>query len=231
MSSTPDESANTPAKPTKAVNRASQLPTSAIALAAVATNAAAAWQSSELPALLWLSKTDFLALAADFAQHRDQADAAGDARTPQSKRLKALDRLFNKSLGFVKGYLAEANDDKTAYYGEFGIEKLNKVYQLPRHRTERVKALGKLLAALKTHKFDKNRYGTAYWQPLVAEYKELVEQSTKASGERSGKVSTKDQGEEQIRKALRALIHHLKANFPDTFEARLREFGFQKESY
>ncbi|UOQ73194.1 hypothetical protein [Hymenobacter cellulosilyticus] len=44
-------------------------------------------------------------------------------------------------------------------------------------------------------------------------------------------VSRKDQGEEQVRKALRALIHHIKAQFPDTFEAKLREFGFQKESY
>jgi len=36
---------------------------------------------------------------------------------------------------------------------------------------------------------------------------------------------------QQIRKVLAALIHHIKANFPDTFAAKLREFGFQKESY
>ncbi|MCB2378549.1 hypothetical protein LGH70_13195 [Hymenobacter sp. BT635] len=231
MSSNPIEPAATPAKTAKSVRRASQLPTNAIALAEVATNAAKAWQGSELPALLWLTKTDFAAQAASFAESRDEADAAGDARTPQAKRLKALDALLDKSLTYVKGYLAEAKDDKTAYYGEFGIEKLGKAYRLPRTRNERVKALDKLLLALKAHKFDKNKYGTAHWEPLVAEYKQLVAQSTEASGQRSGKVSSKDQGEEQLRKALRALIHHIKAQFPDTFEAKLREFGFQKESY
>ncbi|MCB2406476.1 hypothetical protein [Hymenobacter lucidus] len=231
MSSNPAESAATPAKTAKSVKRAGQLPTNAIALAEVATNAAKAWQDSELPALLWLTKADFAAQTAAFAASRDEADAAGDARTPQSKRLKALDKVFNKSLAYVKAYLTEAQDDKTAYYGEFGIEKANKTYQLPRNRAERVKALDKLLAALKTHKFDKNKYGTAHWEPLAAEYRELVAQTTETSGQRSGKVSTKDQDEEQVRKTLRALIHHIKAQFPDTFEARLREFGFQKESY
>ncbi|TGE27702.1 hypothetical protein [Hymenobacter metallicola] len=231
MSTNPIESAATPAKPAKPANRASQLPTSAIALAEVATNAAKAWQASELPALLWLTKADFAAQAAAFADSRDKADAAGDARTPQAKRLKALDKMLDKSLTYVKGYLAEANDDKTAYYGEFGIDKMGKNYRLPMARTERVKALDKLLLALKAHKFDKNKYGTAHWEPLVEEYKELVKDSTAATGQRSGKVSAKDQGEEQVRKALRALIHHIKAQFPDTFEAKLREFGFQKESY
>ncbi|PJJ52906.1 hypothetical protein [Hymenobacter chitinivorans] len=231
MSSKATESAAAPTEPTKSVNRASQLPTSAIALAEVATNAAKAWQASELPVLLWLSKTDFAAQAAAFAESRDEADAAGDARTPQSRRLQTLDTLLNQSLRYVKGYLAEANDDKKAYYGEFGIEKVNKSYQLPRHRTERVKSLDKLLKALKAHKFDKNKYGTAHWEPLITEYKALVKDSSDTSGERSGKVSSKDQGEEQVRKALRALIHHIKAQFPDTFEAKLREFGFQKESY
>jgi hypothetical protein len=42
MSSNPTESAATPAKTAKSVNRASQLPTTAIALAEVATNAAKA---------------------------------------------------------------------------------------------------------------------------------------------------------------------------------------------
>ncbi|TGE21284.1 hypothetical protein E5K00_13400 [Hymenobacter aquaticus] len=231
MPTNPAESATTPAKPVKSAKRANQLPTNAIALAEVATNAAKAWQSSELPGLLWLTKADFASQAAAFADSRDEADAAGDARTPQSKRLKTLDTLLDKSLRYVKGYLAEANDDKTAYYGEFGIEKSGSTYRLPKARPERVKALGKLLKALKAHKFDKNKYGTAHWEPLVTEYKQLVQDSTDTSGERSGKVSTKDQGEEQVRKALRALIHHIKAQFPDTFEAKLREFGFQKESY
>lgn len=222
-------SADTP----KPIRRTSQLPSSEVALATLATTVAGAWQTSELPDLLWLSKADLAAQAADFAQHRDAADAAGDARAPQAKRLQALDKQFAKGLPFVKNYLAEEHeeDEGRAYYAEFGIEKEGGKYTLPAARAERVKAVQKLLTALKTHGFDKKKFGTAFWQPLTTEYAQLVQASTATAGERSSKVSAKSQGEQQLRKALGALIHHIKANFPDTFAAQLREFGFQKESY
>ncbi|MCC3156216.1 hypothetical protein LJ737_03155 [Hymenobacter sp. 15J16-1T3B] len=51
------------------------------------------------------------------------------------------------------------------------------------------------------------------------------------AGARSGKVSQKDQGEAQVRKALRSLIHHVKANYPDAYAAELRGLSFQKESF
>ncbi|RYU81008.1 hypothetical protein [Hymenobacter persicinus] len=227
----PELSAAAAAPTKKSVKRANQLPDTALALSAVATTAAGAWTNADLPGLLWLSKAEFSTAAGAFATACAAADAAGDARSPQSARLRALDKLLDKGLGFVKGYLHEDKDDETAYYGDFGIEKLNKNYRLPKGRTERVVALGKLQAALVKYKYDKKKYGTAYWAPLATEYAALVQQSTGTAGERSGKVSDKVQGEQKLRKALRALIHHLKANYPDTFEAKLREFGFQKESY
>ncbi len=222
-----------PAGTPKPIHRTSQLPPSEVALAALATTVAGAWQTSELPELLWLSKEDLAAQAADFAEHRDAADAAGDTRTPQSKRLKVLDKQLAKGLPFVKNYLAEEHEENEgrAYYAEFGIEKAGSKYTLPIARPERVKALGKLLAALKAHDFDKKKFGTAFWQPLATEYAALVQDSTATAGERSSRVSAKGQGELQLRKALGALIHHIKANYPDTFAAQLRTFGFQKESY
>ncbi|QNH62618.1 hypothetical protein [Hymenobacter sediminicola] len=222
-----------PAGTPKPIRRTNQLPASEVALATLATTVAGAWQTSELPDLLWLSKEDLAAQAANFAQHRDAADAAGDTRTPQAKRLQALDKQVAKGLPFVKNYLAEEHEENEgrAYYPEFGIEKVDRKYTLPAARAERVKALGKLLLALKAHGFDKKKYGTAFWQPLATEYAQLVQDSTATAGERSSKVSAKGQGEQLLRKALGALIHHIKANYPDTFAAQLRAFGFQKESY
>jgi hypothetical protein len=230
---TPTNGTPEPAPTTPIIQRTGQLPTNPIVLSVLATKAAETWATSELPPLLWLPKADLTALAATYAQHRDTADAAGDQRTPQSKRLQVLDKLFDKSLKYVKGYLAEAHDEDEgrAYYPEFGIVQESKNYQLPSARAERVKAVAKLLSALKTHDFDKKKYGAAHWQPLATEYTQLVQASTETAGQRSGKVAVKDQGEQAVRKALRALIHHIKANYPDTFEAQLRGFGFQKESY
>ncbi|WP_400192962.1 hypothetical protein [Hymenobacter sp. B81] len=227
---TPEPGAK-PTAPAPVVRRAAQLPHNLPALLAVADSVARQWPTSALPELLWLSKAEFAAQVAALAGGHAAADAAGDARSPQVKRLEALDKQLNKSLRYVKGYLAEAYDAPEAYYGEFGIEKRGKVYELPRARPERVLALGKLVAALPRHGFGTKKFGTAHWQPLATEYAALVQQTTATSGDRSGKVSTKDQGEAQVRKALRALIHHVKAHYPDTWKAELRVLGFQKESY
>ncbi len=232
MSTTSSQAgAAAPAPTPKAVRRASQLPDTALALSAVATTAAAAWAGSDLPALLWLSKAEFSAQAAAYATACAAADAAGSARSPQSARLRALDKQLNQGLSFVKGYLHEDQADDLAYYPEFGIVKGGKNYRLPTSRTERVAALAKLQAALVKHKYDDRKYGTAYWAPLATEYAALVKASTGAAGEHSTRVDVKVQGDAKLRQALRALIHHLKANYPDAFEARLRAFGFQKESY
>ncbi|MBG8556388.1 hypothetical protein [Hymenobacter guriensis] len=232
MSTTSSNSAAaSPTPASKPVRRARQLPDAALALSELATTAAGKWQGAELPALLWLTKADFAAQATAFATACTAAGAAGDTRSPQAARLKALDKQLDSALAFVKNYLKEEFPDAKAYYAEFGIEKFNKGYRLSKDRTERTAALTKLLAALVKYKFDKKKYGTAFWQPLATEYASLVSASTEAAGSLSGKVSTKVQGEEKVRKALRALIHHLKANYPDSFEAKLREYGFQKESY
>lgn len=231
MSTPTTGSAPTVPTTTKTVRRTSNLPTKDVPLGALATTVAGHWQTSELPPLMWLSKADFAAQVAAFVASHKEADDAGDARTPQVKRLKALDKLLNKGLPFVKAYLAEEYDDDEAYYGEFGIEKKGKRNVLPTPRPERVKAVEKLLAALRKHKFDKKKYGVGYWEPLYDEYVPLVGDTTETTGLRSGKVSVKDQGAAQVRKGLRSLIHHIKANYPDTWEAELRGFGFQKESF
>ncbi|MBT9393170.1 hypothetical protein KLP40_08335 [Hymenobacter sp. NST-14] len=222
-----------PAGTPKPIRRTSQLPASEVALAALATTVAGVWQTSELPDLLWLRKEDLAAQAADFARHRAAAEAASDQRTPQARRLQALDKELARGLSFVKNYLAEEHEENEgrAYYPEFGLVKEGGKYTLPAARAERLTALSKLLRALKTHGFDQKKYGTAFWQPLTQEYARLVQESTATAGERSRQVSAKGQGELQLRKALGALIHHLKAHYPDTFAAQLRAFGFQKESY
>jgi hypothetical protein len=216
---------------TKTVRRTAQLPNKAVPLGNLATTVAGKWQASPLPPLLWLTKDDFAALVADFVASHKEAAAVGNARSPQSKRLKALDKKLNDGLCYVKGYLAEEYDDHEAYYGEFGIEKAGKKYLLPAGRPERVEAVGNLLAALRKHKFDKKKYGIAHWQPLYDEYAALVADTTEVKGQRSGLVGAKDRGAEQVRKGLRSIIHHVKANYPDTWEEVLRGFGFQKESF
>jgi hypothetical protein len=51
------------------------------------------------------------------------------------------------------------------------------------------------------------------------------------AGQVSKSVSQKDTAKLELRKVLQAVVYALKANFPDTFEAELRAWGFRKESY
>ncbi|WP_262489848.1 hypothetical protein [Hymenobacter terrenus] len=44
-------------------------------------------------------------------------------------------------------------------------------------------------------------------------------------------MGQKDVAKQELRKVLQAVVYALKANFPDTFEAELRTWGFRKENY
>lgn len=208
-----------------------QLPLTESGLASLALTVARHWQDAELPALLWLSKTDLLTQAEAYAQHCRVADAAGDERAPRASRLRALDKELNAALKHVKNYLREAHGWETArgHLPAFGIS--TRRYTLPTRRVERVAALAKLLDALTEHGLADRKYGTAYWQPLCTEYAALVDVGLDSAGQRSRKVGAKVQQERQLRQALRALVHHIKANYPTSYKAQLRAFGFRKESY
>ena len=231
---TPGASAATPATPAK-TRKKDLLPKTQLALSTLGLAAAKAWLTSELPALLFVSKAAFSAQAAAYATSLDTADGAGDGLSPQSKRMKTLDKLITKNLGFVKGYLAEDHDEDggEAYYAEFGIVREGKNFRLPAARTARAGALGKLVAALTAHKYDKKKFGTAFWQPIAAEYATLAEDSGEMRGTASEAVGQKNALEAPLRVALGSLVLSIKANYPDEDTQRgvLRAFGFQKEVY
>lgn len=227
-------SAATPATPAKP-NKKERLPTGQLALATLGTAAAKAWLASELPALLFVSKAAFSTQAAAYAASLSTADAAGDGASPQASRLKTLDKLITKNLGFVKGYLAEDHDEDggEAYYAEFGIIREGKNFRLPTGRTARALALAKLVAALTAHKYDNKKFGLAVWQPIATEYAKLAKDSGEMRGAASEAVGQKNALEAPLRTALGSLVLSIKANYPDEDAQRgvLRAFGFQKEVY
>ena len=230
----PEASAAAPATPAKP-NKKERLPTSQLALATLGTAAAKAWQAAELPALLFVSKAALTAQAAAYAASLDTADETGDGLSPQSKRMKTLDQLITKNLGFVKGYLAEDHDEDggESYYAGFGIIREGKNFRLPAARTARAGALGKLVAALTAHKYDKKKFGLAFWQPIATEYAQLAKDSGEMRGAASAAVGQKNALEDPLRVVLRGLVLSIKANYPDVDAQRgvLRAFGFQKEVY
>lgn len=183
-----------------------------------------------------LKWNDPASLAAEVEKYKvslKKRTETGTGRSPVTQQLENLDDKIDNSLSYVKGYIADEYDKKNAvsYYGQFGIEKEMDTYILPRDRNDRKSALGTLISGLVKNGFDIHKYGVAFWTPIKEEYETLYDKAESIDGEMAKKVSNKNQLKESITKTLRAIVHLLKANYPETFEAELRKWGFQKEKY
>ncbi|MGY3090220.1 hypothetical protein ACVWYF_003275 [Hymenobacter sp. UYAg731] len=163
--------------------------------------------------------------------------SAATARTPQSQRLQELDDQFDEGLRILKKYINEDssyNKAKTdARLPGFGLlANKNGGFNLSRDRDERLVALrDMLLPAVAKAPFAKRDYGTAFWQTRFDEYEKLLNETGGLAGKVSKSVSQKDTAKLELRRVLQAVVYALKANFPETFEAELRSWGFRKESY
>lgn len=206
-------------------------------LAEVGRLAAEAWGTETWFVLRWKTQADFAKLAADFGAAVADKRSAAAARTPQSQRLQELDDQFDEGLRILKKYINEDSGyDKArtdARLPGFGlVARKSGGFALSEDRGERLKALREmLLPAVAAAPFAAREFGTAYWQPRFDEYKTLLGQTDGLAGQVSKSVSQKDTAKLELRKVLQAVVYALKANFPDTFEAELRRWGFRKESY
>ena len=206
-------------------------------LAEVGRLVADAWAGEKWFALRWKTQADFAKLVAEFSGSLTEKRSAATARTPQSQRLQELDDQFDEGLRILKKYINEDSDYNKAKTDArlpgFGLlANKNGGFNLSRDRDERLVALRDLLLpAVAAAPFAGRDYGTKFWQPRFDEYKDLLGKTDGLAGKVSKSVSQKDTAKQELRKVLQAVVYALKANYPDTFEAELRSWGFQKESY
>lgn len=217
-------------KPKKS-NTKDVIPQGELELAILGLKAADSWDGSPLPGLLWCSKAQLRAAVLAFRTSIGLADEADDDLGPAARRLAELDLLIESSLKFVRNYLVEAHGSKKAakgYYDAFGLTPDGK---LPAARPTRAEKLQKMVKALKKSDYDQSKYGTKYWADIVKEYAPLATTSSDVRSESAKETGTKNTQEEPLRKMLRALRQHIKTNFPETYQAEWRGFGYLKESY
>ena len=207
------------------------------ALAEVARLVAGAWGQETWLALRWKTQTDFAKLVAEFSTGLTEKRDAATSRTPQSQRLQELDDEMDHALRILKSYINEDSGyDKAksdARLPGFGlVPRKGGTLLLSTDRDERLVALRDLLLpAVAKAPFAGREFGTGFWQTRFDEYKELLGKTDGLAGKVSKSVSKKDTAKLELRKVLQAVVYALKANYPDTFEAELRVWGFRKESY
>lgn len=214
------------------------IPKNDAALAEVGRLLAATWDQEQWLTLRWTTQAAFAQLVTGFTTGLTERRSAATSRTPHSQRLQELDDQFDEGVRYLKRYVDEDNGyDRArtaAHLPGFGLISTNRgngLY-LTRDREERRTALRDLLLpAVAGATFAGRPYGTAFWQPRYDEYTALLGQSENLAGQVTRSVSQKDAGKKELRRVLQAVVYALKANYPNTFEAELRTWGFRKESY
>ena len=214
-------------------SKRSNIPSSDIDLVSLAHNVADAWETKGLT-LLWLDIDSFNTTISNFESSLDEKTNVNARRNPITARIRELNELIDKKTEQIKYYLAEKYDGKrnaVSHYAKFGIYKQRSSYKLPRDQEARVKALKQLLDSLVSEGFGDRTFGTAFWTEIHDEYKTLVESVTSTISNVSGHVGIKKELRTELKKGLNALIHLIKANYPNTYQSELRVWGFQKEKY
>ena len=199
----------------------------------VITNVNDAWKANTQIKLLWITQPEFETMVTGFNQSLQSRKSDGGNRPSQTSTLKNLNAQMDKGVQEVKTCIAykfkKAN--ATAQYARYGIVKENRAYVLPKDNDERLKALPLMIAAIAADGFGNEEYGTAFWTGIEQEFTTALKAASTTDGKVTGSVSTKGVAKKGIIKAMNALRLTLEANYPDTYKAVYREWGWQKEKY
>lgn len=157
----------------------------------------------------------------------------GSTKPQTAKALKILNQQIDSSISYVKGYIVDKykKDVAPSYYASFGIEHIGERYVLPADQNKRLAALGLMVTAIAAQGFGTKEYGTTFWTTIKTNYAALLATANTTDSTILVKVGDKNVLKRDLKKGLNALVNVIKANYPDTYKAELRNWGFQKEKY
>ncbi len=157
----------------------------------------------------------------------------GANRPSQTQTLDQQDALINAAVKEVRVYIEKKykTANAKAQFPKFGIGKYNQSFQLPKDRNLRIASLKLMAEAIEAEGFGKEEYGTEFWNRLLADYGVAMKEANVNDGKVSLGVSGKNNLKKEIKKVMKSLRRVLEGNYPDSFQAILREWGWQKEDY
>ncbi|MFN0047973.1 MAG: hypothetical protein ACKVOU_02485 [Cytophagales bacterium] len=201
-------------------------------LSSLAVEVSKSWKNEPRFVLFWTTQAEFALQAENFKNLHSSSKEAKGGRSPITQSLKKIDVNIEKGVKYVKGYIKDKFEDSAiANYAKYGIEKNGGAYMFPKDRDKRITALSMLINSLEADGFADKKYGKAYFENIKTEYDKLVSDVSSATKNISTHVDSKKSLRDTIEKTLMALRSLIQANYPDSFGAQLRIFGFQKEKY
>ena len=191
------------------------------------------WLATPAITLIWANATDFNTMVGDYGTALGERRSAGGDRPSNTNTLETLDAKIEEAVIEVKTYIEGKFKKKNApsEFPRYGMVHRYQRYQLPYDRQERFDSLDMMIAAIATDGFGANDFGTAFWTAMKADYKAAMKAAVDTDSKVSSKVSSKGQLKKDIQKIAVALRLVIRGNYPETYKAVYREWGWQKEDY
>ncbi len=215
----------------KKVRRTQSIPKSQYDLLSVAEKVADRWSSSPKITLIWITSEEFKSLVEEYKAGLNQRALAGSGRGSYTQKLREYDEQINLAVEEVKVAIAAkfGREKSKAYYSEFGIVKYGQSYRLPGERSLRVIALSAFTKSIKLYDLKVAGFSSEWFSTLAEDYASLYQSAKSIDNAVSASVGNKNSLRERIEDVLTALMLVIKANYPRTYEAELRNWGFQRE--
>jgi len=209
------------------------LPQSDVDFMDVAKTVGQSWAANPAITLLWKTALDFNNDVLAYAAALNSRLSTGSNRPSLTQTLNQLDKKIDAAVTEVKVYIAKKfkTPNAQAQFPRYGIVKENRSYVISHDRNNRNNSFTLMLAAILADGFDKEEYGTTFWTAIQNEYAAALEQASNTTGDISGKVATKNQQKQALKKVMSALMFILRGNYPDTYPEMYRQWGWKKESY
>jgi hypothetical protein len=224
---------STPETTEKKVRKTSTIPVKQSDILNLAESIVKKWEKTPEITLLWMKFADFKTLVQDFRDSLEERIQVGSSRQSTTKLLKNLDTALNEAVEELKiAILGKfGKKDGKAYYSEFGISKVSKSFKLPNDRNQRQQAMVTLIEGLEKHQLTVTKYPLQFFKDAQTQFNVLMNEAKDIDSSVSAEVGTKNELIKKLEKVLNALIWIIKGNYPDTYQAELRAWGFQKEKY
>jgi hypothetical protein len=220
------------AKAPKKKQAKSNTPTTDINLAALAMRVAAKWADYPQLELIGLTQADFATDATAFNTLVQQRVVEMNTRPNTTKSVKELEADIAKGMKAIRGYLFEIYEDQkvaTSHYTDFGLEKKGAAWKLPTDQQRLISALATIKTSIAAYNLGAKKFGTTFWTKLETDYTAAVAAGIANDGASSATVSNKEILKASIINNLTAIRYLIRANYMQTYNGVLRDFGFQKE--
>lgn len=191
------------------------------------------WLANPAITLIWIKQPAFAAMVADYDTQLGTRLSDGSFRPGYTQTRKQIDQQMDDAVTEVKVYIEKKykKANAVAQYARYGIVHSSDGYQLPKDKDNRLLSLPLMIAAIAADGFGAEEYGTAFWTNIKASYETAVQNAGNTDGAVSKAVGNKNLQKKNISKVMSALRYVLRGNYPDTYKAVYREWGWQKEDY